>query len=38
MVRAEYDVILIGWKYVTTITVKLIYAPNKNTKFFLLQS
>ena len=24
-------------KYATTITVKLIYAPNKNTKFFLLQ-
>ena len=31
------SVILIGWKYATTITVKLIYAPNKNTKFFLLQ-
>ena len=30
-------VILIGWKYATTITVKLIYAPNKNKKFFLLQ-
>ena len=30
------SVILIGWKYVTTITVKLIYAPNINTKFFLL--
>ena len=29
--------ILIGRKYATTITVKLIYAPNKNTKFFLLQ-
>ena len=27
-------VILIGWKYATTITVKLIYAPNENTKFF----
>ena len=30
------SVILIGWKYATTITVKLIHAPNKNTKFFLL--
>ena len=29
-------VILIGWKYATTIRGKLIYAPNKNTKFFLL--
>ena len=26
----------IWWKYATTITVKLIYAPNKNMKFFLL--
>ena len=30
--------ILIGWKYATTITVKLIYVPNKNTKFFLLHN
>ena len=29
-------VILIGWKYVMTIMVKLIYTPNKNMKFFLL--
>ena len=36
MVQAELDVILIGWKYATTITVTLIDAPNKNTKFFLL--
>ena len=26
----------IGWKYQTSSTVKLIYAPNKNSKFFLL--
>ena len=32
------SVILIGWKYATIITVKLIYAPNKNTKFFLLHA
>ena len=30
-------VILIGWKYAATLTVKLKYAPNKNTNFFLLQ-
>ena len=31
------SVILFGGKYATIIMVKLIYAPNKNTKFFLLQ-
>ena len=30
-------VILIGWNYVSTLTVELNYMPNKNTKFFLLQ-
>ena len=31
------QVILIGWKYASTLTVELINAPNKNTKFFPLQ-
>ena len=31
------QVILIGWKCSATLTVKLNYAPNKNTSFFLLQ-
>ena len=31
------QITLIGWKYATTITVKLIYALNRNTKSFLLQ-
>ena len=30
-------VILIGWKCSATLTVKLNYAPNKNSIFFLLQ-
>ena len=30
------QVILIGWKYSATLTVKLNYAPNKNSSFFLL--
>ena len=31
------QITLIEWKYATTITVKLIYAPNGDMKFFLLQ-
>ena len=31
------QVILIGWKCSATLTVKLNYAPNKNSSFFLLQ-
>ena len=31
------QVILIRWKCSATLTVKLNYAPNKNTSFFLLQ-
>ena len=30
-------VILIGWNYASTLMVELNYAPNKNTKFLLLQ-
>ena len=32
------QVILIGWKCSATLTVKLNYAPNKNSSFFLLNS
>ena len=32
------QVILIWWKCSVTLTVKLNYAPNKNTSFFLLQA